>query len=52
MNVPQHATPGAPDSFPRGELDPPTYLATTHAARARDRFAARGWASLRGTTGA
>lgn len=42
----------APDCRATGELDPPTYLATTNAARARARFAARGWASLRGAKGA
>jgi FkbM family methyltransferase len=36
-----------PDFQPRGELDPPTYLATANSARARERFARRGWMSLR-----
>ena len=42
----------APGCRPTGELDPPTYLATTNSARAHARFAARGWASLRSATGA
>lgn len=36
----------SPDSQGRHEIDPPTYLATLDAPRARMRFAPRGWHSL------
>jgi FkbM family methyltransferase len=37
-----------PHVVPRGEVDPATYLATLDPARARRRFARRGWLVLRG----